>query len=197
MKNLNRLLNLLNSLLDLAKLEAGKEDFHFTKSDINLIARSVKNELEALSIEKDINVIIKYIPDETLIDCDSEKISQIIRNLLGNALKFTPKGKSITIKIENSTMIAGHRVSDTKEISTVKISIIDEGVGIPDNELDLVFDKFSQSSKTDNGSGGTGLGLAISSEIAKRHHGKIWAENNTGDGVTFSFEIPKQVNSLI
>ena len=193
----NRLLNLLNSLLDLAKLEAGKEEFHFTNSDINLIARSVKNELEALSAEKSIKIIFNYIAEETLIHCDSEKISQIIRNLLGNALKFTPKGKAITIKIENSTMIAGHRISDTEEIPSVKISIIDEGVGIPENELDLVFDKFAQSSKTDNGSGGTGLGLAISKEIVRRHHGKIWAENNTGDGATFSFEIPIQTTSLI
>lgn len=193
----SRLLNLLNSLLDLAKLEAGKEEFHFNKSDINLIAHSVKNELEALSTEKGIKVIANYLEDETLIDCDNEKISQIIRNLLGNALKFTPKGKSITIQIEDSTMIAGHRISDTKEIPSVKISIIDEGVGIPKDELDLVFDKFSQSSKTDNGSGGTGLGLAISKEIVRRHHGEIWAENNTGDGATFSFEIPIQITSLI
>jgi len=193
----NRLLNLLNSLLDLAKLEAGKEEFHFTNSEINLIVRSVKNELEALSTEKDIKIIANYIVEETLIDCDSEKISQIIRNLLGNALKFTPKGKSITIKIENSTMIAGHRTSDTEEIPSVKISIVDEGVGIPEDELDLVFDKFSQSSKTDNGSGGTGLGLAISKEIVRRHHGKIWAENNAGNGVTFAFEIPVQITSLI
>jgi len=193
----NRLLNLLNSLLDLAKLEAGKEEFHYTNSDINLIARSVKNELEALSVEKGIKIITNYIVEETLIHCDSEKISQIIRNLLGNALKFTPKGKSITIKIEDSTMIAGHRISDTEKIPSVKISIIDEGVGIPEDELDLVFDKFAQSSKTDNGSGGTGLGLAISKEIVRRHHGKIWAENNTGDGATFSFEIPIQTTSLI
>ena len=184
--------------IDLAKLEAGKEEFLFTNSEIYSIVRSIKNELEALSSEKNIRILYNYTSEEeAFIDCDSEKISQVVRNLLGNALKFTPKGKTITINIGNSNMVAGNRASDTKEIPSIRISIIDEGIGIPDDELDLVFDKFAQSSKTDNGSGGTGLGLAICSEIIRKHHGLIWAENNTGDGATFSFEIPRNITTII
>lgn len=193
----NRLLTLLNSLLDLAKLESGKEEFTFSKSDINAIMKSVTNELDALATDKGVKIKSKYASDELLVDCDSDKISQVIRNLIGNALKFTPNGKAITISIEASQMIAGKRTSDTQRFSSVKIKVVDEGIGIPENELDLVFDKFAQSSKTDNGAGGTGLGLAICSEIIGKHHGKIWAENNTGDGATFTFEIPTEVRSLI
>ena len=112
-------------------------------------------------------------------------------------MKFTPSGKIITLNIEASKIIAGKRTSDTSLFDSVKITVTDEGIGIPDSELDLVFDKFAQSSKTDNGAGGTGLGLAICSEIIEKHHGKIWAENNTGDGATFVFEIPKNFKGLI
>lgn len=190
----NRLLNLLNSLLDLAKLETCKDELHFIKTDLILITHSVRNELVALAIDKDIKININYTHDDLLVDCDSDKISQVIRNLIGNALKFTPKGKSITLSIEASKMISGENTSEANHINSVKLKVIDEGIGIPEYELGLVFDKFVQSSNTDNGSGGTGLGLAICSEIIKKHHGEIWAENNTGAGTTFTFEIPVNLN---
>ena len=193
----NRLLKLLNSLLDLAKLESGKDEFIITRTDINKIARSVRDELDGLALDKNVKIISNYTSDELLVDCDTDKISQVFRNLLGNALKFTPSGKIITLNIEASKIIAGKRTSDTSLFDSVKITVTDEGIGIPDSELDLVFDKFAQSSKTDNGAGGTGLGLAICSEIIEKHHGKIWAENNTGDGATFVFEIPKNFKGLI
>ena len=193
----NRLLNLLNSLLDLAKLESGKDELNFSHSNINLMIQSIKNELEGLASEKDIKITYGHLSDQLLVDCDSDKISQVIRNLIGNALKFTPNGKSITLMIESSKMVAGKIASDTNHYSSVKIKVIDEGVGIPADELDSVFDKFIQSSKTDNGSGGTGLGLAICREIIEKHHGKIWAENNLGDGATFIFEIPLEVRLLM
>ena len=190
----NRLLTLLNSLLDLAKLEAGKEAIEFNNTNIIVIAMSVKNELDALSIDKEITINTDFEADEILVECDSEKISQVIRNLVGNALKFTPKGNSITISIEKSKMIAGSRATDDQFVNSVKTRVIDEGIGIPPDELDKVFDKFAQSSKTDTGAGGTGLGLAICSEIVAKHHGKIWADNNSNTGATFTFEIPLNFN---
>lgn len=193
----NRLLTLLNSLLDLAKLESGKDEFKFTKSNINLIAQSVCNELDALAKDKAIKLNIHYTADELIVDCDSEKISQVFRNLIGNSLKFTPTNKSISIYIEPSEMLPGKRISDTTLLQSVRVKISDEGLGIPEAELTSIFDKFLQSSKTDNGSGGTGLGLAICSEIIEKHRGKIWAENNIDCGATFTFEIPTQVTTII
>ncbi len=192
-----RLLSLLNALLDLAKLETGEEELKFIKTDINLIAKSIIKELETLASDKGLR--IKHISDSTeqLVECDSEKIGQVIRNLIGNALKFTPAGKTITIQIESSEMIIGKRTTDKKHYKSVTIKVIDEGIGIPENELGLVFDKFAQSSKTNTGAGGTGLGLAICSEIIRKHHGEIRAENNSAEGATFIFEFPAEINSFL
>ncbi len=192
-----RLLTLLDALLDLAKLEAGKEELDFTKTDINLISKFVINELGTLADDKGLNIKSVFGSTELWAECDSEKIGQVIRNLLSNALKFTPKGKTITVNIESSEMIVGKRTTDLVYYKSVKVKVSDEGIGIPENELDLVFDKFVQSSKTATGAGGTGLGLAICSEIINKHHGKIWAENNSIAGATFIFEFPTEIKSFI
>ena len=101
----------------------------------------------------------------------------MIRNLLSNAVKFSPGGGTIHVR--------ARRVG-----KTCLISVRDEGPGIPPDELELVFDKFMQSSKTKSGSGGTGLGLAICREIVAGHHGRIWAENNAQKGCIFYCELP-------
>lgn len=190
----NRLLKLLNSLLDLAKLESGKEEFLYADVDINSLIKSLKNELESLASDNGITIKICLFPDTVLVNCDSEKIGQVIRNLLGNALKFSHSGKTVTVQIETSELEVRLKTLDVKTIPSVIVSVSDNGIGIPENELDLVFDKFAQSTKTDTGAGGTGLGLSISSEIVRKHHGKIWAEHNNDGGAIFSFEIPIQFN---
>ncbi len=192
-----RLLSLLNALLDLAKLETGREDLKFTKTNINLITKSITKEFESLTFDNGLKIKHVFESTEQLVECDAEKIGQVIRNLVGNALKFTPTGKTITIQIESSEMIIGKRTTDKKYYKSVKVKIIDEGIGIPENELGLVFDKFVQSSKTITGAGGTGLGLAICSEIIKKHHGEIYAENNSVEGATFIFEFPIEINNFI
>lgn len=189
-----RLLKLLNTLLDLSKLEAGKEEFVFAATDICSIALSVKIELDALANDKNLLVKTDFKTEELMVECDGEKISQVIRNILGNAFKFTDQGKSITIAIEASKMVAGRKEVSDQLIDSVKVVVSDEGIGIPQDELEHIFDKFAQSSKTDNGAGGTGLGLAICSEIIKKHHGKIWVKNNPDCGASFIFEIPLKYN---
>lgn len=189
-----RLLTLLNALLDLAKLESGEDNTIFSNIDINNIALLISNEFTALAAEKGIKLIINTDEKELFIDCDSEKIGQVIRNILGNAMKFTPEGKSIYLSINSSQMKVSNKAKISTLVDSIKIVISDEGIGIPEEELSLVFDKFIQSSKTRSGSGGTGLGLAICSEIIEKHHGEIWAENNETAGAKFSVEIPiKQI----
>jgi len=191
----NRLLNLLNSLLDLSKLESGKEDFSYADVDINSITLTVKSELEGLAHDKNINVKTTFNTSELMVECDGEKISQVIRNMLGNAFKFTPEGKSISVITCASEMVDKNSESSSDTINSVKVSVIDEGIGIPEDELTHVFDKFAQSSSTDNGSGGTGLGLAICTEIIEKHNGTIWAENNSSGGASFTFEFPQKFHT--
>lgn len=185
-----RLLILLDALLDLSRLEAGKQNFKFEKTDINAIARSVINEVETLAINSKISLKTDFTSELLLSECDASSIRQVILNLVGNALKFTPENRSITIFTKKSLMTNHTGDTESEPINALQIKILDEGMGIPDNELGLIFDTFTQSSKTNDGSGGTGLGLAICSEIIEKHHGKIWAENNTERGAIFTIEIP-------
>jgi hypothetical protein len=106
--------------------------------------------------------------------------------LFSNAIKFTPSGKKISILVKPSEL----SINDKELTPVVLFSVRDQGIGIPNDELDVVFDKFVQSSKSKTGSGGTGLGLAICKEIIDAHNSKIWAENNPEEGATFSFMLP-------
>ena len=171
------LLALLNDLLDLAKLESGRMTFVFKPTDLKKLTDRIVDEFGSLLSER--NIKIKYYQFESsiVINLDAERIMQVIRNLLSNAIKYSPQNGVIEI---------------TPEIGNdfVKLSIRDHGVGVPENELVAVFDKFIQSSKTKTGAGGTGLGLSICHEIVCAHKGRIWAENSLDRGAIFSFEIP-------
>ena len=112
---------------------------------------------------------------------------QVIYNLLTNAIKFSPNNNEINIIIEDVTIQGGIK----NGIPGVKVSIVDSGVGIPEDEIEIVFDKFIQSSKTKTHAGGTGLGLAICKEVISGHYGKIEAKLNFDQGTTFSFVIPR------
>ncbi len=113
---------------------------------------------------------------------DVEKIKQVLRNLLDNAIKFSPEGGTIDVAV-------------CRVASSVRVSVCDQGPGIPQDELEAVFDKFVQSSKTKTGAGGTGLGLAICHEIIAAHKGRIWAESRPEGGAVFSFEIPLSMDT--
>jgi signal transduction histidine kinase len=186
----DRLMNLLDNLLDLSKLESRKKVCKMEFINIEKVAKDVVSELGSIRKEKNLKIIVEnpLIPTKTV--CDEQKVMQVIQNLLSNAMKFTPANKQITINFNSGKLPFGQRASDKEMISAITVSIKDEGVGIPEIELKTVFDKFIQSSKTKTGAGGTGLGLAICKEIIQAHNGIIWAENNPEGGATFSFMLP-------
>ena len=173
----NRLLDLLNNLLDLSKLESGKIEFEFERKNLLVAISNTINEFEGVLKEKHIR--IEYIPftSEEVVEMDEEKIRQVIRNLLMNAIKFSNLETVIKVKT-------------VKQDDRIVVSVIDRGIGIPEAEKETIFDKFTQSSQTNTGAGGTGLGLAICHEIIQSHGGKIWAENNMEGGATISFLLP-------
>lgn len=115
------------------------------------------------------------------LDCDEEQINQIMRNLLGNALKFSEPNSEIEISLSSQEKMA-------------EIAVIDHGIGIPEQELEKVFAKFEQSSKTNSGAGGTGLGLAICREFVTLHQGTIKALNNEHGGATIIVRLPLQID---
>jgi len=179
-----RLTSLLDNLLDLSKLEAGKVTPEFKKNDLTSVVSASLEEVSSLLSDKHIS--IKMGPKPSLPGYfDSKKlVTQVLVNLLSNAIKFSPQDSTIEILLHRNSLEAE---------GVLSVSIIDEGVGIPKNELDDVFDSFVQSSKTRSQGGGTGLGLPISKEIIELHQGKLWAESppkNRTAGTAFTFIIP-------
>ncbi len=185
-----RLLGLLNDLLDLSKLESGKDEFNLEKNDLHQLCQQIHNEILAKVQEKSIEFKIQPPIKPALVKCDKNKILQVLSNLINNAVKFSTENKTIDISFENTEIILGKRANDTEKTAGIILSIIDQGPGIPDDEMLTIFDKFIQSSKTKSGAGGTGLGLSICKEIISAHGGKIWAEQNPKGGSFFKFFLP-------
>jgi len=172
-----RLMLLLNDILDLSKLESGMMEYKLIRVKMLEIMSIVINEFMVPAQKKEIPININKSEFNKTVIIDKDKMVQVFRNLIDNAIKFSNPNSEIQITI-------------IKESDNFKISVIDQGIGIPEDELESVFDKFIQSSNTKTGAGGTGLGLAICKEIVEGHNGKIWAENNPEGGATFSFILP-------
>jgi signal transduction histidine kinase len=187
-----RLLLLLNDLLDLSKLEADKMDFNMNKHSLDDLISLVTAELKALFEEKKLTIKIIGNEIDTTVTCDKERIMQVIHNLLSNAIKFSPPDSIITIAFSYTTIEDKHHSNQRliNKQSAIRIDVKDEGIGVPINELETIFDQFAQSSKTNTGAGGTGLGLAICKEIIEGHNGTIKAQSIFGQGTTLSLSIP-------
>jgi PAS domain S-box-containing protein len=180
-----RLLGLLNDLLDLAKLESGKMRYDFAMNDLSTIVAGAITELEEMINRGGLRVVCDYRVRDLMVWCDPLRVGQVMRNLLSNAVKFTPSGRTITVRVMDTMLPGGRRPTDGYA-AAAEIQVIDQGVGIPDGELEDIFDKFVQSSKTKSGAGGTGLGLAITREIVEQHGGTIQASNSADGGALFT-----------
>ncbi len=173
----NRLLFLLNDLLDLSKLEAGKMRLDIAPLNLVDLVQACINEQAIQLHENQLGCELVTNLSGARCDCDRNRIHQVVSNVLSNAIKFSPEGGRIEIGLES--VEGGFRVE-----------VADQGIGIPEAERDQIFDKFYQSARSRNHSGGTGLGLAICREIIELHGGRIWAENNAEGGSRILFELP-------
>ncbi|TMP46982.1 MULTISPECIES: ATP-binding protein [unclassified Pseudoalteromonas] len=176
-----RLLSLLNNLLDLSKLDVGKFPFNPQKHNLSSIIKTSIDDVSGTALERNIAIRLIGFEKSILLDCDEEQINQIMRNLLGNALKFSEPASEIDIQLTMNNEMA-------------EISVIDRGIGIPESELEKIFAKFEQSSKTNSGAGGTGLGLAICREFVALHQGTITARNNEYGGATILVKLPLRID---
>jgi signal transduction histidine kinase len=182
-----RLLGMLNALLDLAKLESGRLDIRMSRADLAQIARQSQAELGSLLEAKQLRLHIECATEETCATFDKQRMMQVFVNLLSNAIRFSPPGGAIKIGIRDAVL--------DKQRPALHCSVEDEGTGIPEADLETVFDKFAQSSRRETGAGGSGLGLAICREIVHLHEGKIWAANApTGGGAVIHFVLPKALS---
>ena len=170
----NRLIGLVNSVLDLSKLEAGMLAFSFEKAELHALISRVIEEMGPLAEAKRIR-IVRQEGDVPLLSLDAERMLQVLRNLIGNALKFTPRNGTVSI----ATKSGGHQVT---------ISVSDTGPGIPKEHAAMIFDKFRQVPGI--GRPGTGLGLAIVKHIIQMHGGSVWVKSEPGNGSTFIVQLP-------
>ena len=187
----DRLLGLVNDLLDLSKLEAGSVSLDLQAVDLVGLAREVAGELQSLLESRHLVLEFKAADIPGQVRGDASRLGQVIRNILANAIRFSPEAGRLRIGFNLATLPAGRRSEEARQSQpAVEMTLSDEGLGIPPDELQVVFDKFVQSSKTRSGAGGTGLGLAICKEIVEAHRGLIFASNNADGGATFSVVLP-------
>ncbi len=186
----NRLLALLNDLLDLSKLESGKTVIRVGRCDLRDILEKVYTELESLLREREQTITINTTVNDARASVDGEQIQQVLMNLIANAMKFSPAGSAMEVSFSDAEL-----GSSDRSIPAIAITVSDKGIGIPEEELDAVFDEFVQSSKTNTGAGGTGLGLAICRKIVALHEGTICVSNNEFGGASFTFTLPREVSA--
>lgn len=174
----NRLIKLVNSLLDLSKMEAGMMVYNFHKTDLPPLISKITGEIEPLAENRNIRIETDISKELPFITMDTERILQVLRNLVGNAVKFTPNEGFV-------------RITAGPVDKGVKISVVDSGTGISNDKVTAIFDKYyqdtlSRSSKIK----GTGLGLAIVKQVVNSHGGKVWVESTSEQGSVFSFVLP-------
>jgi signal transduction histidine kinase len=180
-RNINRLTNILNDLLDLSKIESGKVGMKFEELDLRVPIDFVVSSLKPQADGKSIHLNIEVERDLPFVYGDREKVEQILTNLIGNAIKFTPEEGKVTISAKLSDRVK----------NGVAISVHDTGIGIPEDQLEKVFEKFHQvENPLHHSASGTGLGLAITKGLVEAHQGQIWVESEAGKGSMFTFTLP-------
>ena len=171
------LLRLINNVLDLAKIEAGRMELAVDDYSVHDTVESVRSTLRPLAEAKGLELAVDVPPDIPLARGDGGRITQCLMNLAGNSLKFTKQGSvGISVALANGTLT--YKVQDT-------------GIGIPADKIGSLFTEFKQTDATIASEyGGTGLGLSITKKFIEMHGGRIWAESEPGSGSTFIFEVP-------
>jgi signal transduction histidine kinase len=177
----DRLIKLVNDMLNVSRIESGRIEFNSQGVDMRKMAEDVAEEVGPRSKELDLTVSVQMAKDIPFVFCDYNKIKEVLMNLIGNSLKFTPKEGKISV---------GFKVKD----GMVEISVADNGVGISEEDKYKLFTKFGLIEKghfvTSSQPAGSGLGLYISRHLVELEGGKIWAESEEGKGSTFTFSLP-------
>ncbi|MGB9880297.1 MAG: sensor histidine kinase, partial [Anaerolineae bacterium] len=172
------LTNLINDLLDASRMESASLVLQKEPVQMYLAVQEVLADLQPLAEQAQITLTNHLTPDLPVVFGDKERLKQVVRNLVHNAIKFTPKGGHVTI-------------SATVEPGRIVVSVQDDGIGIPAEALPRLFERFYQvDSSSTRRAGGTGLGLYICKQIVTAHGGEIWVKSQVGKGSTFSFTLP-------
>jgi signal transduction histidine kinase len=178
----------VDELLDVSRIESGRLEFRLSEVDARQLAADVANRMQLTTQRHEITFPTGPSDDSTTITADRDHLEQVLNNLIGNAIKYSPDGGSIEVDVQPDA-----DPSASSGRAGVVLSVRDKGVGIPAAELDAVFSLFyrSRAEGTRQAVSGMGLGLYISKEIVQRHGGRIWVESTPGEGSTFYVQLPR------
>jgi signal transduction histidine kinase/ligand-binding sensor domain-containing protein/DNA-binding response OmpR family regulator len=199
LRNTNRLLQLINQLLDLSRLDTGKMTLTAGPENIIPLLKGLTYAFESLARQKDIDLQFQSCTSEIEVYIDRDKFEKIITNLLSNAFKFTPEGGKVGVEVKHppdSPLNRGHSViSPLEKGDCILITITNTGPGIPASQLDRIFDRFYQADDSlQRRQEGSGIGLALTKELTELHHGKIGVESSLGKETTFTVYLPLENN---
>jgi PAS domain S-box-containing protein len=196
LRNTNRLVRLVNDILDLHRLESGKMPLVMEGCQVSNLMEQAVESMQVIADQE--GVTLEWIPLSTSIEASPDAIVQTLTNLLSNAIKFSPKGSTVWLKAELWEIGEDSKLPPLapplplpSTPSHILFSITDQGRGIPQDKLETIFGRFQQVDSSDSRQkGGTGLGLAICRSIVQQHRGQIWVESVLGQGSTFYFTLP-------
>jgi PAS domain S-box-containing protein len=181
--NANRLIRIVNDILDAEKLQSGEMSFSMDAVDLRDVVKAATSAMTGLAGTKAITIDVHCPADPAMVNGDSERLIQVVTNLLSNAIKFSPPASRVTTRLSIAQ-------------GDAKVAIADEGPGIPDSLRDRLFTRFAQSpSMSSSGLPGTGLGLAIARDIVEAHRGRIGFDDNAPNGTVFTFELPLRAST--
>ena len=176
----DRLIQSVNRILDFSRMEAKMMEYRFEKSSLAPVIQSTVEKLAPIARQKKIKIQLKPLPDLPMVKIDEERIGQVLENLIGNALKFTPKKGRVVIQTSPLK----------RDRSYIGVAVTDNGAGITRENIRVIFDKYSRIDDGDQTVPGSGLGLSIAKYIVEDHGGNIWVKSEPGKGSTFYFSLP-------
>lgn len=187
-----RLAAMLGKLLDVSRMEAGGADYRFERCDLRGVVREAAQEFESAAERRGIALQVDAPEPALTVQCDPERVRQVVANLIENAVRFSPEGG--TIRAELRAYRSTDSGVDADGAGFALVGVSDQGQGVPDEEKTRIFDRFHQGAQQGpRAGGGVGLGLAICKEIVRAHGGRIWVSDAPGGGSQFSFLLPLAV----
>jgi two-component system phosphate regulon sensor histidine kinase PhoR len=174
----DKLTQMVSELMELSRIESGRVNLELKATDVNLLLKEAVMRFSPQAERQKLTLITALDNTLPLVQADSQRLMQVINNILHNAIKFTPAGGRISI-------------SSRREKDRIIVSVADTGIGISESDLPHIFERFYKVDRS-RASQGTGLGLAIAKHIILAHKGQIWAESQRGQGAVFNFSLPLQ-----